>query len=154
MPWYYYYCRIIYIFFHIMYIKDSVSLNHSRFTVMLTKRILWNVRDIFIRSFHHCPNTFVSYCTSVISPVFSQISLRHVSLTTLYKTSIGIPWGIPFVPGGTAYLPSVLLRRRICVRVFGVREGAFVYQKLDFEASVIEFQVRLRGQPLIRLKPM
>ena len=83
---------------------------------------------------------------SAISPVVSQISLRHVFLTILYKTSIGIPWGIPFVPGGAAYLPaSVLLRRRICVRVFGVREGAFVYPKLDFEASVIEFQVRLRG---------
>lgn len=48
---------------------------------------------------------------------------------------------------GVARLPaSVLLGRRICVRVFGVHEGAFVYPKLDFEASVIEFQIRLRSR--------
>lgn len=32
----------------------------------------------------------------------------------------------------------------VCVRVFGAREGAFVYPKLDFGASVIEFQARRR----------
>lgn len=61
--------------------------------------------------------------------------------------------GIPFV-GASTYRRAYCLPRPICVRVFGAREGAFVYPKLDFEASVIEFQVRLRGQLLIRLRPI
>lgn len=54
--------------------------------------------------------------------------------------------GNPICTGAARLPASVLLGRRICVRVFGVREGAFVYPKLDFEASVIEFQIRLRSR--------
>lgn len=65
------------------------------------------------------------------------------------------PRGNPICSIGEERLPaSILLPRPICVRVFGAREGAFVYPKLDFVASVIEFQVRLRGQLLIRLRPI
>lgn len=58
----------------------------------------------------------------------------------------------PICIGASAGSGNVLLRNRICVRVFGVREGAFVYPKLDFEALVIELQVRQRGWSLISLK--
>lgn len=57
----------------------------------------------------------------------------------------GRAWGIPFVSARSVYLAYCLPRPPICVRVFGAREGAFVYPKLDFEASVIEFQVQLAG---------
>lgn len=43
-------------------------------------------------------------------------------------------------------LPRITSRETcICVRVFGTREGAFVYPKLDFAAAVIEFRVPAPG---------
>lgn len=69
-------------------------------------------------------------------------SSRFPSSAVYTTQSVGNPICIG---ARSVYLAYCLPRPPICVRVFGAREGAFVYPKLDFEASVIEFQVQLAG---------